>query len=169
MATTYVSLREAADRLGVSVDTIRRRIAAGELEGQREARPQGYRWLVGLPADLVASPPDATHTVSTGTRTLAVVEAENQLLRDSVAMLQDELAVRRREVAELHTLLHQLPAATAHVPVPDWRGFSTTSAAGPDAEPMTPHADVAPLQQQPAEPPQTIQRRRWWWPFATAP
>ncbi len=45
----YVPITEAAQRLGVSVDTIRRRIRAGEMLAQRELRPQGYRWLVKLP------------------------------------------------------------------------------------------------------------------------
>jgi len=45
----YVPLTEAAQWLGVSVDTVRRRIRTGELVAQREQRPQGYRWLVKLP------------------------------------------------------------------------------------------------------------------------
>ena len=40
---------EAARYLGLSASTIRRRIAAGALQADREVRPQGSRWLVHLP------------------------------------------------------------------------------------------------------------------------
>ena len=53
-----VSIKEAAERLGVSVDTVRRRLKAGELEGRREPHGKsGYRWLVQLPDDAQASAP----------------------------------------------------------------------------------------------------------------
>src|SRR4051812_25693082 len=53
----WLPMAEAAKRLGVSADTVKRRIQRGELQAQREARPQGYRWIVELPDD--APPRDA--------------------------------------------------------------------------------------------------------------
>lgn len=47
----FVSVAEAAVRLGVSPTTIRDRIRAGQLEAERVARPQGSIYLVRLPKD----------------------------------------------------------------------------------------------------------------------
>ena len=43
-----VSIAEAAQRLGVSEKTIRRRLGGGALRGERINRPQGYTWAVHL-------------------------------------------------------------------------------------------------------------------------
>ena len=43
-----VSIAEAAQRLGVSEKTIRRRLGGGALRGERISRPQGYTWAVHL-------------------------------------------------------------------------------------------------------------------------
>src|SRR4051812_17729592 len=40
----WVALPEAAVRLGVCVDTVRRRIKQKELPGRQIERPQGFRW-----------------------------------------------------------------------------------------------------------------------------
>jgi hypothetical protein len=45
---TSVSVMEAATHLGVSPDTIRRRIRNGELKAHQEPTPQGYVWGVEL-------------------------------------------------------------------------------------------------------------------------
>lgn len=42
----WVSIADASSELGVSVDTIRRRIKRQELLAKREQRAQGFRWLV---------------------------------------------------------------------------------------------------------------------------
>ena len=44
-----VSIDEAARHLGVSQDTIRRRIRNGELDAHQVERPQGYTWRVEFP------------------------------------------------------------------------------------------------------------------------
>lgn len=44
-----VTIHEAALRLHVSQDVVRRRIRNGELGARREHGPQGYFWLVDLP------------------------------------------------------------------------------------------------------------------------
>jgi excisionase family DNA binding protein len=54
----YVGIKEAAEVLGVSQDTIRRRIKAGELEGQQEPMGSGFRWLVEVPEEAQAAPAD---------------------------------------------------------------------------------------------------------------
>lgn len=108
-----VTVPEAARRLGVTEDTVKRRLRKGELQGERKARPQGYTWMVELPdeeseTDTVTgtvSPPDddtVNHRVNNG---------ETRRLEEMVSMLQHQLEVREREVQELHVLLQQAQAA----------------------------------------------------------
>jgi len=106
-----VSIGEAATRLGVSADTIRRRIGKGTLNAEQEPTAQGFRWKVELPE----SGPDRN--------------GHQDGLEDLVMMLQaqvktqaDELEARRREVSELHVLLQtaQTPL-TAPKSSPWWR------------------------------------------------
>jgi len=51
-----VTIRDAAARLGVSADTIRRRLRAGTLAGERVSTPQGHRWVVLFPVTLEPPP-----------------------------------------------------------------------------------------------------------------
>lgn len=44
----WVSIRAAAQRLGVSPDAIRRRLRSGQLRGKQEPTPQGHVWLVDV-------------------------------------------------------------------------------------------------------------------------
>ena len=44
-----VTMAEAAQRLGVSIDTVRRRLRRGELQGRHQPTPQGFIWLVQVP------------------------------------------------------------------------------------------------------------------------
>jgi excisionase family DNA binding protein len=112
-----VTLAEAAHRLGVSVDTVRRRLQRGELRGQQQARPQGYVWLIELENNTEhnssADRPAGAEQGSQGC--VAGCQTEINRLEQMVAMLQDrvtaqdtELAARRKEVSELHVLLQEL-------------------------------------------------------------
>lgn len=56
MADECVTIKEAAERLGVSQDTIRRRLKMGELTGEREKTRQGFIWRVELPSELDLQP-----------------------------------------------------------------------------------------------------------------
>jgi len=94
-----VSVGEAARRLGVSTDTIRRRIGKGELTAHQEPTPQGFRWEVELQQPVNGH---EGNTEALVTALQAQVEAQGQ-----------ELDARRREVAELHQLLAQQTALNA--------------------------------------------------------
>src|SRR5215218_684924 len=66
-----VSIKEAAERLGVSQDTMRRRLKSGELAGEREKTPQGFVWRVELPqepgsGDAAAAEPTVTTSAPLG-------------------------------------------------------------------------------------------------------
>jgi len=49
-APELVPIAEAARRLGVSPDTVRRRLKRGELEGEQHPTAQGFTWLVVMPS-----------------------------------------------------------------------------------------------------------------------
>ncbi len=94
-----LTIRDAAERLGVSSDTIRRRLKAGELAGRQEPQgTQGYRWLVQLPAD----PPAATPAVASGAPgmpTAAAYELADARARiEGLARLIDEIASQREKL-----------------------------------------------------------------------
>ena len=120
-----VTLAEAAHHLGVSVDTVRRRLQKGELQGQQQARPQGFIWLIDIPEETEPSSSVAGSQADAEVNSevsLAACQAEISRLESMVAMLQErvnaqqeELEARRREVQELHVLLQQ---AQAVLPAP---------------------------------------------------
>lgn len=100
-----VTISEAAQRLGVSEHTVRRRVRNGELPGSQVATPQGYTWRVEVPDDSPDPAPKAG-------------DGEVQALRDLIATLQgrmeaqdSELAAKNEQIRELHVLLQQAQAA----------------------------------------------------------
>jgi len=106
-----VSVGEAARRLGVSTDTIRRRIGKNELLAHREPTPQGFRWEVELQ-------PNDQPVNGHETNNEALVTA----LQAQVLAQTEELDARRREVQELHVLLQTAQTAlTAPERRPWWR------------------------------------------------
>ena len=109
-----VTVPEAARRLGVTEDTVKRRLRKGELQGERKARPQGYTWMVELPDEESETDSTVTGTVSSsGDDTVdhRVSNGEIRRLEEMVSILQHQLEVREREVQELHVLLQQAQAA----------------------------------------------------------
>ena len=110
-----VALPEAAQRLGVSVDTVKRRLRRGELRGQHVPRPQGYTWLIELPDSQMGSMADCTAS-STVELDSATIEVLN--LREILAMAQSQIATQKEEllsknkqIEQLHILLQQAQAA----------------------------------------------------------
>lgn len=92
-----VPLSEAAARLGVSVDTVRRRLRTGELA----ARQAGRRTLVSLP-EAAAAPARRTSD-----ELLAEVRAERDRLVIHLDALIRQLDAASAERAELRALLAQ--------------------------------------------------------------
>lgn len=145
----WMSISEAARALGISPDTVKRRMAAGQLLSKQEQRPQGYRWLVEVPDDAVGVDAGIQEESESGTvdeSVVLVLRAEVARLEETVQLLAVELDARRRDVAELHGLLRE--AVTPHIsasrrPPPD----------GTSAAPVGEHGLPA------------RKRRKWWSPW----
>jgi excisionase family DNA binding protein len=121
---TEMTIREAADALGVSMDTIRRRVRRGEFASRRDARG----WvLVELPDTLGSTSamhaPAAIGSVPTAgegmplPEVLARLEEENRWLRGQL----DEAARERAELRQLLAGAMRTPELPAPVqtPTPD--------------------------------------------------
>ena len=137
-----VSVTEAANLLGVSEETVKRRLRRGELRGERRRRPQGYVWLVDL---LDESFSTTTHDHSTTTQGdrgdhdtdhNTSGDEGHYLLQEMVEMLQtqvkaqqEQLESKDRQISELHVLLQQAQERVNRMLPPP-------------------------------------RRRRWWWPFS---
>lgn len=131
-----LTITQAAERLGVSTDTIRRRIKRGQLQAEKEARPQGSRWMVEI-ADEDVPPDDAT---------VAGLQAE-------VSALRTEVESRRREMERLYQLLDQ----QQQLAMAAQRQLTATIEREQERE------QAQPQPQQPPRAPTTARRRRLTW------
>jgi chromosome segregation ATPase len=106
-----VTIAEAAKCLGMSIDSIRRRIAKEELKARKVPSPHGEIYLVEIPDNVV--PVQANAEEKEKEDSAVAIEA----MRKTISILETELDSRRREVQELHVLLQQaqkqLPAGQA--------------------------------------------------------
>ena len=113
-----VSIPEAARRLGVTQDTIRRRIRKGELAAYQEPRPQGYVWFVEVPEEELSSEEPPYPDFKEEPSEVQLLREMMELLREELKTKDRQLEAREREVQELHVLLQQfqmaLPAAGDH-------------------------------------------------------
>jgi len=151
-----VTIAEAAQRLGVSADTIQRRMRRGELVGVKEPTPQGFRWLVELPEDTpeggststgTDAPPPHVGDSTTGAEVRRLedlvdayrthLEVQRALYERQVHDQAEELAARRREVSELHVLLQTLQRALP-VPPQDQSSVGADTPAAPGPTPPQP-------------------------------
>ena len=131
MAT--VGIREAARLLGVSTDTIRRRIERRDLPAHKDA---SGRWLIELDDSLVVPPaPAPAEMMSSDREELIQLRAENAALH----VLLDEVRTSRDRTVEAEAELRRILAVLT---------FRQQGLAAADAEP---DAIEAP---EPA--------RRWW-------
>ena len=154
-----VTIREAADRLGVSVDTVRRRLKAGELEGRQEPHgASGYRWLVQLPDDAPAETPapappsaDAYELADARTRIEGLERLIDELAgqRDKLGIERDDWkdAARRESEAarELRVLLKGAQDSTRALTAtlePHTSPEPRDTPHGPQAAPDAPHGDA---------------------------
>ena len=167
-APAACSLQDAAALLGVSLNTLRRRIAAGEVRAERIKRPQGHVWRVYLPGQLNG----AQHADGDGQHANGTVQDAGSTLqppagtvqqhppasdRGLVALLeraQDDIRRLNDERAELYGRLGYLQAQLA---AKDERIKALEAPKEPIAAPPPAGAIFRPLPSEP-EPP----RRPWW-------
>ena len=95
---------EACRELAVSLSTLDRRIASGEVHARREPRGRRHRVYVMLDADR----PSAGETPQPE---LVVAQERIRSLEEQVAFLQEQLEHQRQRNAEL---VDELKAATPH-------------------------------------------------------
>ena len=163
-ADRWLPLAEAAALLGLSVDTIRRRVKRGELVGEQRPTPQGFVWWVRLgnrgdaahlDADLGSDPPRQAAYAELPTRNGErdalvdlVREQQAELLRrtEAATAWQVRAEVLRMQLEQAHAELRALKAPetaqnatqasnlTAEAPEP------TTAPSDPPAEPPWPTA-----------------------------
>lgn len=112
-----LDISDAAARLGLSTETVRKRLQRGKLKGYKTADGS---WRVVLPGpDSPGQQPGQESTPSPDNSS-ALVDA----LRDEVAFLRSQLQARDDEIRRAHILLQQAQQqATALLPAraPWWR------------------------------------------------
>jgi len=101
-----VSLAEAADQLGLSIYTVRRRIRDGTLA----ATLVGGKYDVDLPAEAPTTSPDG-HAASND-RVVELLEAQvlelhqdKEELRQQLAAKDQQIEVKDRQIFELHQMM----------------------------------------------------------------
>jgi len=106
-----VDSHQASQRLGITEDAIRKRIARGTLEGYKE----DGRWWVQVPNNSQNNNQSQPETDRTDGKDIAIATMEAR-----ITSLERQLEAREREVGQLHHLLAQtaLSAAPAR---PWWR------------------------------------------------
>jgi CO/xanthine dehydrogenase Mo-binding subunit len=85
-----VTIAEAAKRLGMSIDSIRRRIAKEELKARKVPSPHGEIYMIELPDDIAAAPAEDKEKEENP----VALEA----MRKTIAIFENELEARRREL-----------------------------------------------------------------------
>jgi hypothetical protein len=109
----WVTVPEAAGALGVTPETIRRRLRRGDLRGQHvpdPGNPLGRVWRVALPEA-------RTPTVDAGSPARADALADAQALE--IARLHGALADRAREIERLHGIVERLAVPALPSPPAD--------------------------------------------------
>lgn len=156
---TWAPLAEVAAAYGVSIDTIRRRMRRGEIEGRREQTPQGFRWLAPLPETVernaVPDAPGSPERGESAAHELAIIQRERDEL---IETLRHELAIRNREITRLHEVIaSQAAALQAQAP-------ALAARAGPASGTGDPAPTAAPAEQiRPAASTVEPSAPRPWW------
>jgi hypothetical protein len=113
MATEHVPIKDAARRLAVSEDTIRRRIRKGTLNADLVSRGQVQIWMVEVPVDQSMGASDAVQLL--GERAAGLERAVEDLRRERDAW-REQAMNGEQTVRDLLALLQQVQASTSHVP-----------------------------------------------------
>jgi hypothetical protein len=96
-------ITEAAKRLRLSEQTVRRRIHSGELPGIQVDTPQGFIWMIELPDDSSVGESD--------TGEIAALRELIDNLNGQAQLMKEQLGSKDRQIEQLHVLLQQAQAA----------------------------------------------------------
>lgn len=128
--TERLTIGEAAERLGVSPDTVRRRLKRGELEGEQEETAQGFIWRIVLPKasdepePVEAEPKDSIELALLRERVAGLerltdeLQSERDAWRAQAASERDASAQLRVLLQQAQTLAGALPASVGEPTVP---------------------------------------------------
>ena len=113
-----VSIKEAAQRLGVVEATVRRHIRNGELVAHQVPRPQGFVWMVELPEDEGGKPDNNGISEELMDSLMDIIRRQDETIAQLQEQLQSkdgQLGSKDRQIEQLHVLLQQ---AQATLPAP---------------------------------------------------
>jgi predicted site-specific integrase-resolvase len=105
-----LTIKEAAERLGISEVTIRRRLRTGQLKGYQESPPTG-KWFIQVSDDAVAQEEVDTDEDEDSLQLVGALRDTIKRQDEVIALLKHQLEAREREVQELHVLLQQFGTA----------------------------------------------------------
>jgi excisionase family DNA binding protein len=142
-----VPVAEAAQRLGISIDTVKRRIASGKLSGTRDNR--GY-WLVDLP-------PDNSEAAHPAQAPIARMRAAAVTARDEENELTAQL---RSQIQDLKAQLEKTETDRAA-----WEARFLAADERHRTEMLAERAAAAEERAKLLDLIQTTKTRRRWWPF----
>ncbi|MGH9551071.1 MAG: helix-turn-helix domain-containing protein [Terriglobales bacterium] len=97
------TLKEAAKNLGVSVNTVRKRLIAGELEGIKIESPYGFEWRVYPPSKQSAVPPPVLEDTPQSQQSSPSPSVEDSLTRLVMSEHSDSAIERLVGLLESHT------------------------------------------------------------------
>ena len=109
-----VSIKEAAQRLGVVEATVRRHIRNRELVAHQVPRPQGFVWMVELPDDEAGKPDNngmSEELVESLRDTIRRQDETIDQLQEQLQNKDGQLESKDRQIEQLHVLLQQAQAA----------------------------------------------------------
>jgi excisionase family DNA binding protein len=166
---TAFTLHEAAAMLGVSLNTLRRRIDAGQIRAERVSRPQGHVWRVYLDAGQRSdqhAEQDAGSTLPQPPGDVLRAEAMATYTRSLLEPLVNRLAEQERTIRELAEELGRLRERVATFEAPtshQTREASNLTAHAPDPSrgPSGPPSP-APIEPMPNGQEHVPWWRRWW-------
>ena len=110
----YLTLKEVAAALGVSADTVRRRIKSGQLKAEKVEGVHGLQWMIKAD-DLTASAEIVeVIPVKTELNPAALVALIREAVKEEQKEQREEVQRLRDEISRLNELLeglnHTLPA-----------------------------------------------------------
>jgi len=98
-----LTIAQAAPKLGLSQDTVRRRLKTGELAGERLKAAGGFRWMVNVDDDTEAE--QSNPPVAEDNDLVNVLKGQVQSFQDQLTERAKEISALHQEIGELHQLL----------------------------------------------------------------